>query len=52
MTSVDLMTEIQLFRAAAGDDALDFVVTDLHDDVGHDGPELQILDLSRELIAC
>jgi len=38
--------------AAAGDDAVDFVVSDFDDGVGHDRIEFEIDNFSTKLVAC
>jgi|SRR5580700_10386013 hypothetical protein len=43
--------ELQFFGATAGDDALDLIVADFHDDVGHDVPELKLHDFADQTVA-
>ena len=58
MTSVDFTTtrtrialfQLQFLRAIAGDDAFDEVAADLHDHVRHDVADLNLFDLTGQLI--
>lgn len=49
----DLVSLLQtkLFRAAARDHALDLVLPDSDDDMGHDVPKLHFYDFSLELVS-